>query len=346
MRRVKNAIVIWLIVLGLSPLPLTVKAENPELIRLAFPNGWEALPAIVAVERGFFSQEGIVASGHTITSTEALFYSLAKGSTDFAFVPQRTFLAMAAAKLSVKVVALGSWGQQMELIRSPTDDSLITMADLKGKTIALTKGSEALPVLIRLLNRAKLPFSDTSIKFISADDMTKGFSQSNLGINAIIETKHFTSVPVTKGTAKIFLGNAEIVKSIGYIGASPLVGRQSLINDDPSLVQKTVSAWIKALHYIQQDPDDAARLLVIFFHRQGIGNISFELTKSWVNMARYDRYLWEPTDTTDAEYNGWGLREAGVLKELPKLEGYIDNRFAKKALAKLENASEKTGGRQ
>jgi ABC-type nitrate/sulfonate/bicarbonate transport system substrate-binding protein len=253
---------------------------------------------------------------------------------------------MAAAKLSVKVVTLGSWGQQMELISSPTDDSLKTIADLKGKTIGLTKGSDALPVLIRLLNRAKLPFSETSIKFISAEDMTKGFNQPNLGIDAMIATQHLTAVPVTKGTAKIFLGNAEIVKSIGYIGASTLVGRQSLINDDPSLVQKTVNAWIKALHYIQQDPDDAARLLVIFFHRQGIRNISLELTKSWVNMVRYDRYLWEPADTTDAEYNGWGLREAGVLKELPKLKGYIDNRFAKKALAKLEKASEKTGGRQ
>jgi hypothetical protein len=50
--------------------------------------------------------------------------------------------------------------------------------------------------------------------------------------------------------------------------------------------------------------------------------------------------VWTPNDTTDAEYNGWGLKEGGILKVLPKLEGFVDNRFAEAAVKRLESAKE------
>jgi hypothetical protein len=37
----------------------------------------------------------------------------------------------------------------------------------------------------------------------------------------------------------------------------------------------------------------------------------------------------------DAEFNGWGLKEGGVLKVLPKLDGVVENRFAQQAVKRL-----------
>ena len=110
-----------------------------------------------------------------------------------------------------------------------------------------------------------------------------------------------------------------------------------MIEKEPETVQKFVNAWVKALFYIQQDPKDAARLLQIFFHRQGVP-VSKKLAASWVGMTRYDRYIWSPADIADAEYNGWGLKEGGVLKIIPKVGGFTDNRFALKALEKIKKA--------
>ena len=56
------------------------RTADSTLARLTFSSGWDALPAIVGIERGFFAQEGLVISGLSITSPEAVINSLAAGS--------------------------------------------------------------------------------------------------------------------------------------------------------------------------------------------------------------------------------------------------------------------------
>lgn len=314
----------------------TARAEEWKLVRFAFSGGWDALPAIVALERGFFAQEQLVVSGLPISSTNAVANSLLRGSTDFAAVSQRMLLAMATAQLPVKVVSMNGWGTELELVVPKEDASIKTLADLKGKTIGVGVGSEAHPVLIRLLNKAKLRPSDVKIQTLSADALTRAFEKKEKKADAVLESRHFTSVLVKTEQARQLLTHKEITEKLGLIGAAPLLTRNELIEKEPDTVQKFVHAWIKAIKYIQQDPEDAARLLMIFFHRQGVLTVSADLTKSWIEMTRYNRYFWTPADLADAEYNGWGLKEAGILKALPKLGGYIDNRFAEKALKAIE----------
>jgi sulfonate transport system substrate-binding protein len=290
----------------------------------------------VAIERGFFAQEGLVVSGLAIPSSQAVMESLAAGSTDFAAVPQRTLLVMVAAEAPVKIIAMNGWGTETELVVPKSDTGVKSIADLKGKTIALGVGSEAHPVLIRLLNKAKIRPSEVTIKLLSPADLTRAF-QNKLA-DAVIESRHFTNVLLKNGQARVVLSNKDIVEVLGLIGAGPLVAQTSLIEKEPATVQKFVNAWIKALKYIDQARMDAAQLLRIFFHRQGTV-VSDELAASWVGMTRYDRFLWSPADVADAEYNGWGLKEAGVLKVLPKLDGHIENRFAQEALKGLGGKS-------
>ena len=141
-----------ILLVGLFALfPVRAPAAQWELARLAFSSGWDGLPASVAIERGFFAQEGLVVSGLAATSAQHVINSLAAGTTDFAAVPQRTLLAMAALKVPVKVVSVNGWGTEMELVVPKDDAAVKTMADLKGKAIAVGVGSEAYPALIRLV---------------------------------------------------------------------------------------------------------------------------------------------------------------------------------------------------
>jgi ABC-type nitrate/sulfonate/bicarbonate transport system substrate-binding protein len=321
------------IIAAVATLPLQPAAAQQKqiLVRFSFSNGWDALPAIVAIERGFFVQEGLVVSGLAVPSSQAVMESLAAGSTDFAAIPQRTLLIMVAAKAPVKVIAMNGWGTETELVVPKDDTGVKSIADLKGKTIGTGVGSEAYPVLIRLLNKAKIRPSDVTIKLLSPTDLTRPF-QKKLA-DAVIESRHFTTVLLKNGQARVVLSHKEIVEAVGVVGAGPLVAQTALIEKEPATVQKFVNAWIKALKYIDQDRKDAAQLLRIFFHRQGT-LVSEELAASWVGMTRYDRFVWSPADVADAEFNGWGLKEGGVLKVLPKLDGYIDNRFTQHAVKK------------
>jgi ABC-type nitrate/sulfonate/bicarbonate transport system substrate-binding protein len=330
----KFLVVVAILLLGTTP----GIAQKSNLVRLTFGTGWDALPALVAIERGFFSQEKeLVVSGMSVSSTRAILQSIATGSSDFAAVSQRTLLFLAAAKQPVKVVAMNGWGTKLELVVPKGNTTTRSLADLRGKTIGIGRGSETLPVLIRLLNRAKMRPTDVKIKYLSAVALTQAFAKKHA--DAVVEMRQFTSVLTQKGQGRVVLKNEEIVKAIGYIGAMPLVTRNSLIEKEPETVQKIVNAWVRALAYIQRNPEDSARILRIFFHRQGT-TVSAGLARSWINMTRYDQFAWSRGAVVDAGYNGWGMKEGGVLKVLPKLDGYVDNRFVQKAVKALAQ----TGG--
>ncbi len=311
----------------LALFPARGLGQDPALVRLSFSSGWDALPALVAIERGFFAAEGLVVSGLAIPSAVAVIHSLNVGSTDFAAVPQRVLLLMAAAKVPVKVVAMAGWGTEMELVAKP-GDGVNALTDLKAKRLAVLTGSEAFPVLVRLLNQARMRPTDVKITRLAADKLIKAL-KDNLA-DAVFETRHFTLPMVQNGEARVIMTAKDVTAAIGLIGAMPLVARDAVIEKEPETVQKFVSAWVKGLKYIQQDPDDAARILRIFFHRQGV-KVAVDMSNLWVRMVKYDQYVWSPGAIADAEYNGWGLNVGGIFKVAPKLEGFVDNRFAVKA---------------
>lgn len=300
-------------------------AAEKKLARLTFSSGWDALPALVAIERGFFDQEQLVVSGLTVASAAAVMRSVASRTTDFASLPQRTLLNMIALKLPIKAISISGWGREMELVVRKEHKNIKSLRDLKGKTIAMTRGSEVLPVLIRLANKERMHPTDIKVKYFAAAKLTSAFRE-NL-VDAVLESKHYTSLLLKAGGGRLVLGSQDIVNALGYIGAASLITSNAMIEREPETVQKFVNAWIKALLYIRQDPDDAARLLQIYFHRQGVP-VSKKLAASWVGMTRYDRYFWSSDEIADAQYNGWGLKEGGVLKIIPKLSGYFENRFA------------------
>ncbi len=325
------------IVIGaLTLLPVEALAGQWALARLSFSSGWDALPSVVTIERGFFAEEKLVVSGLAVSSAQHVVNSVAAGSTDFAAVPQRTLLAMAALKMPVKVVSMNGWGTEMELVVPKNDTIVKSIADLRNRTIAVGVGSEAYPILIRLLNKAKMRPKDVTIKTLPGADLTRALQSKAAA--AVLESRHFTSALVESGQARPVLTHKDIVKALGLIEAGPLIVRQDIIEKEPATVQKFLNAWIKGLKYIEQDPEDAARLLQIFFHRQG-AKVSEEMARSWIAMTHYDRFSWSPAEVADAEFNGWGLKEGGALKVIPKLDGYVENRFAQEALKRIAGSS-------
>lgn len=307
-------------------------SANDALVRVNHGSGWDALPVIVGVERGFFAQEGLTVSAMPVNSAVAAVDSLIAGTSDFALVPQRTLLLMAATKLDFAVISMNGWGTEMELVVRADDRRTKSVADLKGKTIAVGSGSEALPVLVRLLNQAKLTVKDVELANTNPSQLVNALDQE--GVDAVFDTRHFTLALVAKGTGRVVLDADSVGSAVGRIGAAPLVVNKTVLTEEKETVQKFVNGWVKALTYIGQDPEDCARLLQIFLHRQGI-EVQGDQARRWISMTRYDRSTWSENDILDAEYNAWGLVAGGVFKEQPKLKGYIDNSFAEAAAKRL-----------
>jgi NitT/TauT family transport system substrate-binding protein len=318
-----------------QPAPQAQPNRNLVVVRLSYASGWDALPAIVGMERGFFANEGLVVSGMPVSSGLAVIRSIGVGSTDFAAVPQRVFLTMAGANVEAKAVAVAGWGTEMEVIVPTAATNVKTLADLKGKIIALGGGSDAHPILVRLLNAAKMRPQDVKIAILEPVDLTSVFEKKLA--DAVIETRHFTEVLRSTNQGRVLMSNDQITAALGRIDAKALVVRNGMIATEPDTVQRVVNAWIRSLLYIQQDPRDAARLMTIFFHRQGVV-VQPQQAEHWVTFTKYNRYVWGQAEVTDAEYNGWGLTNGQLLKQVPKLQPFVENRFAEAAVKNLQTA--------
>ncbi len=311
----------------------TESRAQDNLVRLTYSTGWDALPALVGIDRGFFAAEGLVVNGLQANNTAGAIQSVVVGSSDFALLPQRAMLVMAAEELDFAVVSMNGWGTEMELVVPSADTATKSVKDLKGKTILTVSGSEALPALIRLLNAAQLAVNDVTIAQVQPNQLVQLFQQPDS--HAVFDTRHYTKALVDNQSGRTVMSNNDVEKTIGRIGASPLIANKSTLETDAGKVQRFLNAWVRSLAYIREDPEDAAAVLQIFFHRQGL-KLETELAKSWIGMTRYDRYTWSAGDVADAEYNGWGLMTGQVLKVQPKLNGYIDNRFAEAAAKQLQ----------
>jgi hypothetical protein len=60
------------------------------------------------------------------------------------------------------------------------------------------------------------------------------------------------------------------------------------------------------------------------------------MAQTWIKMIKYDQYAWTPAAVKDAEYNGWALNAVKVLKVAPKMDGFVDNKFADAAAKTLQ----------
>lgn len=306
--------------------------DETKLIRISYSSGWDALPAIVGIERGFFDQEDVIASGVSPSSGEELVQSVLAGSTDLGVVPHRTFLALAAANAPIRAVAVNSWGTRMELV-ARQDGELEALSDLSGRTVALTRGSDALPVLMRLLNQAGIDPAEVKIIRLGANEITRALADGKA--DAVFDLGHYTTAVAGQGSTKVILSAADIRKRLGLVMALPVITSQSTIDSDRDAVQRATTGWIKSLLYIQQNPEDAARLLRIYLHRQGV-RVPKDLADRWVGMERFDLYRWTDNAVKDAEYNAWGLKIAGKLGQVPDIAEFVDNRFVDASLQSLE----------
>jgi sulfonate transport system substrate-binding protein len=312
------------------------RAAEPTLVRLSFGTGWDALPALVALERGFFEREGLLVSSLGVTKAEAVINSLAAETTDLALVPQRTLLVMAAAGAPVTVVGMAGWNTRLGLVTRKDLPDVWSLSELKGRRIAVGSGSEAHAALVRLLNANGLSPRAVEIVALSADELASALEKKRA--EAVFASGHFTERIVQNGAGRYVLTHEDVVDAIGYIGAMPLVVSNRLLKRDPDTVQRFLNAWVGALRYIQENSEDVAKILQIFFHRQGIP-VSETQAHVWAGMTRFDRYAWTEADVADAEYNGWGLRHAGVLKVEPKIGAMVENRFVQAALGRLPPAA-------
>jgi sulfonate transport system substrate-binding protein len=191
--------------------------EAPKAFRIGYQkNGVLVIARQQAVLEKHLAARGVEVKWVEFTSGPPLLEAMNVGSIDLGQVGDTPPIFAQAAGAAIVYVA----GQPItngQGILVPQDSSIRTLADLKGKRVAFTKGSSAHNVIVIALENAGLGYNDITPVYLSPPDAAAAFTRGSVDVWAVwdpyfaIGEKHGGRVLVEAGalakTNSFYLAN-------------------------------------------------------------------------------------------------------------------------------------------
>nr|WP_323143264.1 aliphatic sulfonate ABC transporter substrate-binding protein [Massilia sp. SGZ-792] len=231
--------------------------KAPDIMRIGYQKSSTLLTIIKA--RGVLEQQlaplGIRVSWHEFASGLPLLEALNVGGVDFSADVADTvpvFAQAAGAKLTYVAQEAPSPSAQAIVVRA--DSPLRTVADLKGKKVAVTKAAGSHYLLISLLDKAGLKFKDVQPAYLTPADGRAAFERGS--VDAWVTWDPFLA-GVQRQTAVRVLADGRGVADYQryYLARTPFAEAR------PEALAIVFDELRKAGRWVKQHPKDAAVFL-------------------------------------------------------------------------------------
>ena len=175
--------VIALAVLSMSTVAAGVGASygQDKTVRI----GYQKYGKLVLLKGKGSLEEKLKPLGYKVSWTEfpsgpPLLEALNVGAIDFGIAGETPPIFAQAAGAPLVYLAYDPPAPQGEAILVPKDSALKSVADLKGKKVALNKGSNVHYLLVRALEKAGLKYTDIQPVFLAPSDALAAFSRGSV----------------------------------------------------------------------------------------------------------------------------------------------------------------------
>lgn len=177
--------------------------------------------------------------------------ALRSGAIDVGSTAGSAALLARANGSEIKTIDIFSQPEWAALV-APASSDITSVADLKGKSVAATKGTDPYFFLLQALEQAGLKPGDVTVQNLQHADgraaLENGSVQAWSGLDPIMAGAE------QKG-AKLFYRNLDF-NTYGFLNAT-----ESFLKNKPELAQAVVNAYEKARAWAAQNPDQTAQIL-------------------------------------------------------------------------------------
>lgn len=207
------------IALGLSVISLcaAVHAEyNPKLLRIGFQKSVSLLTLLKAdgtLEKRLAPQ-GIEVKWVEFPAGPQLLEGLNVGAIDFSYVGEAPPIFAQAAGANFVYVGYEEPAPRAEALIVQKDSPIRSVADLKGKKVGLNKGSNVHYLLVKLLEKHGLKYSDIQPIFIPPADARAAFERGS--IDAWVIWDPFTAAAQQQVGARILADGTGVVNNYAF----------------------------------------------------------------------------------------------------------------------------------
>jgi sulfonate transport system substrate-binding protein len=153
------------------------------------------------------------------TSGPPLLEALNAGAIDVGAVGNTPPLFAAAANSKLVVIAGDTMGGKGDTIVVPKGSDVHDVSDLKGKNIAVAKGSSANYNLLAQLKKAGLSFDDVKVQYLQPADALAAFSAGHVDAWAVWDP--YTAQAELQEHARVLVDGGGVVNGYAFQAANP-----------------------------------------------------------------------------------------------------------------------------
>jgi NitT/TauT family transport system substrate-binding protein len=283
--------------------------------------GW--LPWQVAENRGLFARNGV--------TVELKFYS---NYTDSLLALETGALDANSQTLNDTLISISSGAKQTIVLvndNSTGNDKVIareginSIADLKGRKIAVEQGTADHYLLLLALRQAGLGQQDVILQPQSTEAATAAFAAGQ--VDAVSASAPLTTKALQRP------GSHSIATSAEFPGAIPnhLVVRPALIQEHPEAVQALVNTWFETLRWIKDNKEAATAIMA---KACGVGVEEYNTYAAGTTIFTRQQALDAFTPGTTPKHLNYQAAQiadfvfgTGMVQSRPSLGGLLDERF-------------------
>ncbi|GIF99341.1 ABC transporter substrate-binding protein [Catellatospora citrea] len=283
--------------------------------------GW--FPWQVAQEQGLFAKNGVTVELKYFDSYTDSLTALATGnlSANSQTLGDTLTSISGGAQQTIVLVNDNSTGND-QIIAKP---GINTVADLKGKRVAVEQGTVDHYLLLLALKTAGLTEADIALKPMLTDAGAAAFTTGE--VDAVGAFAPFTT------TALGLAGSKAIATSADFPGAIPdhLVFTAAFVKDHPTEVQAVVKTWFDTLAWIKANPDAAIDIMA---KKAGVSAADYKSYDAGTTIFTREQNLaaFTPGSTpANLDFQAKSIAEfmvsAKLVDSAPPLDGLLEPKF-------------------
>ncbi|MFF2092870.1 aliphatic sulfonate ABC transporter substrate-binding protein [Paenibacillus sp. NPDC058174] len=267
-----------------------------------------------------FGKLGVKVEWAEFQSGPPMTEAIASNHLDFAGLGNMPIVAAQAADIPFKVISQLLEGKNNVAIIIPNNSALKTVEDLKGKKIAVAKGSNAYNFLYRGLAEAGIKDSEVQIIQLQPDEAQPAFETG--AVDAWATWDPYITLNTLTGKAKVLTDGEQL----GVLSPSFQIVRKDFADKYPELVTLYLKVFEKARLWEEQNLDEALNRYAT--ERKVPVEVikGTQVRSKTINTPVSDAIIAEQQKTADFQF------EIGNIRKKINVSDVFDNQYVEEAL--------------
>lgn len=250
-----GAVLAVLLVTGLLLIPVA-RAQGKGELRIGFQKGASLL--VLQKAQGSLEKKlqplGFGVKWVEFPAGPQLLEGLNVGSVDLGFVGEAPPIFAQAAGAKFYYIGHDPAAPQAEAIVVPKDSPVRSVADLKGRKVALNKGSNVHYLLVRQLEKNGLKLSDITPVYLAPADARAAFESRS--VDAWVIWDPFTAAAEKQIGARVLADGTNLVNNYQYY-----LGERSFVEKNPQVVRAVFEDSVEKGRWVKANLRQAAELI-------------------------------------------------------------------------------------